>query len=34
MAWLDETLAGPTLDIRLRWHNPPPDWSPGGTGWW
>jgi uncharacterized protein len=32
MAWLDETLAGPTLDIRLRWHNPPPDWSPGRDG--
>ena len=32
MAWLEETLAGPTLDIRLRWHNPPPDWSPGRDG--
>jgi regulation of enolase protein 1 (concanavalin A-like superfamily) len=32
MAWLDETLAGPTLDVRLRWHNPPPDWSPGRDG--
>src|SRR3954453_11427383 len=32
MAWLEETLAGPTLDVRLRWHNPPPDWSPGRDG--
>jgi regulation of enolase protein 1 (concanavalin A-like superfamily) len=32
MAWLQETLAGPTLDVRLRWHNPPPDWSPGRDG--
>jgi regulation of enolase protein 1 (concanavalin A-like superfamily) len=32
MAWLDETLAGPTLDVRLRWHNPPSDWSPGRDG--
>ena len=32
MAWLEETLTGPTLDVRLRWHNPPPDWSPGRDG--
>lgn len=31
-AWLDETFSNPTLDVRLRWHNTPPDWSPGRDG--
>jgi regulation of enolase protein 1 (concanavalin A-like superfamily) len=32
MPWLDETFADPTPDARLRWTNPPPDWTIGPGG--
>jgi regulation of enolase protein 1 (concanavalin A-like superfamily) len=32
MAWLDERLRGPELDLRLRWLHEPPSWKPGPEG--